>query len=335
MRILFVIHLYYPHHGAGAESMVKNICEFLLKKGHECRILLKESSHYGVEHIYNYEGVEVHPMARSVEGNYHWADILVTHLVYAAETGIIAGVLKKPVYFLSHNTAIYDFVDGIQHPVRVVYTSEAMRNKLNYQSESFILHPPVDFRKMDLGFDPSQNEYITLINLNANKGGALFWEIARAMPEKKFLGVTGAYDPQVHKDLPNVKIVPNTPNILDIYGITRIIIMPSEYESWGMVATEAMCNGIPVIYNPTFGLEENVGDAGIRCKRIDDPLNNYEGGDGEGILPIPENVEKWVKAIKSLDNHVFYMRVSNRSRKRSRELDPLAELEAFEKWITS
>jgi hypothetical protein len=43
--------------------------------------------------------------------------------------------------------------------------------------------------------------------------------------------------------------------------------MPSHYESWGMVASEAMASGIPVICSDTPGLRENCGDAAIYAER--------------------------------------------------------------------
>lgn len=336
MNILFSIHLYLPKHQAGGETYCHNMARYFISKGHVVHVLLHESSEYGIDRMYSFEGVDVFPVLRgmNLEPFITWADVIFTHLAFAPWSIQISRLYKKKVYFISHNTHNYDCVSATEYPVGVVYNSNAMKKILNYNRDSFVLHPVTDWRKYDLGKDPEKNEYITLVSLNLNKGGRLFWEIAKAMPERKFLGVLGSYDEQVEGKLPNVKVIPNDPDILNVYRQTRIILMPSQYESWGMVATEAMCNGIPVIYNPTFGLEENVGNAGIRVIREDEITDVELGGSGKGILPIRANVEKWVKAIKSLDNHVFYQRVSNRSRKRSRELDPLKELEEFEKWIT-
>ena len=45
--------------------------------------------------------------------------------------------------------------------------------------------------------------------------------------------------------------------------------MPSNNETWGRTAVEAMASGIPVIHSESPGLVECVGGAGIQCDRID------------------------------------------------------------------
>jgi glycosyltransferase involved in cell wall biosynthesis len=174
--------------------------------------------------------------------------------------------------------------------------------------------PPVDYRIYDLKIDPWKNEYITLINTNENKGGKIFEEIARQMPNKRFLGVLGSYDEQLDSKLPNLKLVPNTSNINQYYRQTRILLMPSEYESWGRTATEAMCSGIPVICSEAEGLKENCGTAGIYIK------NRNE-------------IKSWVNAINRLDDKKAYEEASRKAKARSREHDPSKALDEFEGWF--
>ncbi|WP_262928542.1 glycosyltransferase family 4 protein [Streptomyces sp. CBMA152] len=47
-----------------------------------------------------------------------------------------------------------------------------------------------------------------------------------------------------------------------VYSRSRVILMPSLYESWGRVAVEAFASGIPVIAHTTPGLVESMGEAG-------------------------------------------------------------------------
>jgi glycosyltransferase involved in cell wall biosynthesis len=225
-----------------------------------------------------------------------------------------ASIYKKPVFHLIHNSHKYPEIENAHNPQHIVYNSLWIKRKLNYKWDNFTLTPPVDYRTFDLGKDSEENEFITLINLNENKGGKIFESIAKAMPHKRFLGVLGSYDDQVRPNIPNLKIVPNTADIKPIYGMTRILLMPSEYESWGRTATEAMCNGIPVICSNADGLVENCGYAGIFIKDRND-------------------VKSWVEAITKLDEKKAYAEASRRARKRAKDHDPRKALDEFELWL--
>jgi len=197
-------------------------------------------------------------------------------------------------------------------------------------------HPPCDTTNYVV---ESSREFITLISLNERKGGNLFYEIAKAMPDKKFLGVVGSYDNPgplklqqldiINKliQLPNFTLVPNTPDILSTYRRTRLLLMPSDYESWGRTATEAMCSGIPVICTPTPGLKENCGDAGIYIGEV------VESAEPGAAHVDPGTVEDWVKAIQSMDNPAKYEKYSLLCKRRAEELDPNRELEGLENFL--
>ena len=75
--------------------------------------------------------------------------------------------------------------------------------------------------------------------------------------------------------------------------------MPSNYESWGMVAAEALANGIPVICSPTPGLKENCSDAAI--------YNSFY------------NVTNYVPLLQSLDNPDTYNYWSSKGLERTKE----------------
>jgi glycosyltransferase involved in cell wall biosynthesis len=84
------------------------------------------------------------------------------------------------------------------------------------------------------------------------------------------LGVLGSYGEQIIDDtLKNLKYVPQTGDVHLIYGKSNIILMPSDYESYGRVALEAAINRLPVICTPTDGLKECLGAAGLYFDRND------------------------------------------------------------------
>jgi len=154
---------------------------------------------------------------------------------------------------------------------------------------------------------PFRGDRITLINANENKGVHQFLELARRMPERKFLGVRPYYG-NMTTPLPlggNIEWVPFSDDIRTILRRTRILLVPSYYESFGRVAVEAMVNGIPVLYSKPAvnspypggsieGMQSWIGDAAIQCNR--------------------ERPEEWMEAIRSLDNEETYADLSARSR---------------------
>ena len=276
---------------------------------------MHQANHYKITNNYVFDGVDVFPPNPNVVDNLmRWNDAIITHLDYTRWTVSAAKLYKKPVFHLIHNSHPYPEIIDAERNQHIVYNSLWLKNKLQYKWPNFILTPPVDYRIYDLQIDPGKNEYITLINTNENKGGKIFEKIAQAMPNKRFLGVLGSYDPQMDARLPNLKLAPNSPDILQHYRQTRILLMPSEYESWGRTATEAMCSGIPVISSEAQGLKENCGSAGIYIKDRND-------------------IKSWVNAINKLDDKKAYEEASRKAKARSREHDPRKALDEFETWF--
>jgi glycosyltransferase involved in cell wall biosynthesis len=287
----------------------------LQSKGHNVRVLLHDANKYKIRDNYVFDGIDVFPPNPNViEGLMRWCDAVFTHLDYTRWTIHIAKMYRKPVFHLIHNSHPYPEIIDAEKNQHIIYNSLWLKELLNYNFSNFIVTPPVDYNYYDLGNEPEKSEYITLINLNENKGGKIFGEIARAMPHKSFLGVYGSYDEQITPNLPNVTYVPNSADIKQWYAKTRILLMPSKYESWGRTATEAMCSGIPVICTDTPGLKENCDKAGIYIKDR-------------------SNVKEWVEAITKLDDKKAYSWASRKAKARSREFDTRKTLDEFENWF--
>ncbi|MCX4095527.1 glycosyltransferase [Nocardia sp. alder85J] len=152
------------------------------------------------------------------------------------------------------------------------------------------------------------------MNLNPDKGGELFWQIAAWTPSWNFLGVRGAHGQQIMPAprLPNCEVaegVTGKQMRTHVYSRSRVILMPSLYESWGRVAIEAYASGIPVIAHPTPGLVEALGEAGIFAYR--DDLN------------------AWTHALMSLQDPKNWEKASRRARARSDELSANADLDLW------
>lgn len=319
LKILWSIHLYPPMHNCGAEYVAHHVSKYLISQGHEVRVLLHQSASVNIKNVYVYEGVDVFPPNQNIiERLFKWADVIFTHLDYTPWTIGYARMQKKKVFHFIHNDTPYASVIGAEKPQWIVYNSNAVKERLNYKHEGYVMHPPCDWRHYDINKDPIDNEYITLINLDHNKGGHILKHIAERMPDRKFLAVKGSYSYSEDPNIPgqvvdqpiNVTVMNNTPNIMTVYRMTRILLMPSKYESWGRTATEAMCSGIPVISTHTFGLDENLGSAGIYIEDRDD-------------------IDSWLKEIKKLDDKKSYHSASKKAKARSRELDPETELKGL------
>lgn len=302
--------------------MIHQMAKHFMKQGHHVRVLLHQAGMYGVKRVYSYEGIDVFPPDKGIDDLlFGWADCVFTHLDYTKWTVVQGNKHRKPVFFITHNTSdSYNTLINWNKNTFVIYNSHSAKQTLGYTRPGMVVHPPCDWRHYDDGADHFGEKYITLINLDHNKGGAVLKEIAKRMPDRKFLGVIGSYSAppdigQITDQPGNVKVIPKTTEIREVYKETRILIMPSEYESWGRTATEAMCSGIPVISTETFGLKENCGDAGIYCDRND--------------------IDAWVKAIKKLDDRKAYKAQSKKCRERSRELDPINELNELTKWVSN
>jgi|GEM_PF-3210740 len=116
--------------------------------------------------------------------------------------------------------------------------------------------------------------YITYINPRTEKGIHLFCKIAALLPDMPFLVVRGWSRDNFTGDelqalefirsLPNVKLMSPRSDMRDVYGLTRILVVPSRWqESWARVIGEAQANGIPVVASNRGSSALNVGQGGV------------------------------------------------------------------------
>jgi glycosyltransferase involved in cell wall biosynthesis len=318
LTVVARLHGYPPDHNAGAEWMTHSMLRALAARGHDVRVhLFRSSSFWG---RYALQGVQVWPMnaaARTAGALGAVADVVLSHLEgvpFAKEAGRRGGV---PVVSICHNTLGQTFEEASGVDL-AIYNSQWMRveaeafyadGALEAPQRTLVVRPPVfaeDYRT-------TPGDRVTLINLNDNKGGALFWELARRMPDVQFLGVRGSYGDQIVEELPNVQVLAHIPGsgMRDrVYARTRILLAPSEYESWGRVAAEACASGIPVLAHPTPGLSECLGGAGTLLDRADP--------------------DAWEKAIRRLlAEPGAWEEAAAAASRRSLELDPADELQAW------
>lgn len=294
----------------------------LVERGHKVEVWL---SRYGkAVEPYSYRGVTIVPQASRLDFSLavRRADVLVSHLECVPSTAALAHGHGKPLVVVCHNTHRKSFRDmAAGETALAVYNSEWMGREAEVfyaeypaalrPKQTIVVRPPVfaeDYRV------PSTGDCITLINCNQDKGGDLLWRLAARMPDRKFLGVRGAYGVHVSPpmDLPNLEYIDHVPGeqMADlVYARTRVLLLPSKYESWGRVGVEALASGIPVVAHPNPGVCEALGDAGLYADHTD--LDAYLG------------------ILAKLDKKPAWNTASRAAKARSKALDPADELAAW------
>ena len=312
-RSVMFLHAYVPFWNAGSEVCAHTVNKTLAAKGHEVWV--------GVPGYPNriYEGVHMFDLN----------DRALTHSILKHTQVLSTHSYRDRCLKLSRNygAAFIDWFHGGTYtanankaprnndPTRwAVFNSTSLMESFDDISENriHILRPPVDWREYEV--QKPNPKYITLSNLNENKGGQILIQIAKSAPELDFLGVRGSYWKQIEDHtVENITYINNTPRIKEVYAVTKILIMPSKDETWGRTAVEAMSSGIPVIAAPTPGLRECCEDAALFVERND--------------------IKEWVRLIRRLStDKAFYDEYATRGKARAKQLEPTHDLEMFVEW---
>jgi len=322
LRILWIDQTYVPYVNAGSEVCSHQLNKFLLSKPYKWEVYV--ASPNMPKRVYdNVRCFDLHDHATFV-------DVLQrTHMIHGHQR-----TYRKSMIALSRTTGI-PFVSwphteqyvrqykdswnlpSINGRQFTVFNSKQMKEQVRIEDDtSFVLFPPVNYREYMVNKEEHERKYVTLSNVNDNKGGKLLIALAKACPDIQFQGVTGGYYEQIkEKGIPNLRYLPHTDTIKEVYATTWVQIMPSKEETWGRTAVEAMSSGIPVVVSPTAGLRECCGEAAIYCDRSD--------------------LQAWITTLKKLsEDKEFYNKRSAAALERARGLDPLPELDRCEDWLS-
>lgn len=319
LRVVARVHAYPPDHNAGAEWMLHEMLRALAGRGHEAEVWLSQPA--ASSRPYEVDGVRVVPHLAGGKGFpavAARAHGLVSHLENVPFTAAVARGHGVPLITVCHNT-----FDLTWQPMVSGSTALAVANSAWMLAEAreyfaarscrgpdrwLVVRPPVwpgEYRT-------EPGECITLVNCTMSKGAGVLSELARHLQDRKFLAVRGGYGEQQPPEWANVLVLDHMPGRSmreAVYARTRVLLMPSDYESWGRAGVEAMASGIPVIAHPTPGLVESLGDAGIFVDRAD--------------------VGAWRAAVLRLDDPAVYAAASRRALARSGQLDPAGDLSAW------
>jgi glycosyltransferase involved in cell wall biosynthesis len=309
LRVLALVPRYVPTHNAGSEVMIARLNRVLIDAGHEVQVIATwHSSRDG----YIHEGVRVHEVSQAEADERVVAsspDVILTHYDEVARAARLSARTGIPWVAVIHKDSADAAADLARGPhLSVFNTHHLAAHFADHAGASLIVHPPVFVAEHAV----APGEAVTLVNLSAEKGAGVFYALADRFPRWPFLGVLGAYGRQdIRTDRPNVIIHAHTSNMREVWRRTRIVLMPSVRETYGLVAVEAMASGIPVIAHPTPGLRESTGAGGLFADRDD--------------------LDAWAGILDRLTNLDRFAAASAYARFRSRELatEGAAEMAAF------
>jgi hypothetical protein len=289
--------------------MLHELLKALHRRGHRVQVHLSRFSRTSTPYIR--DGVEIYPRdSRDWQDAAYKADALITHLDNTSTVISAAIAFRKPLVQVLHNTHAPTRMWASCKNDLLVYNSDWMRRELGDHPNGIVVRPPVHVSDYDVG---EPGGMTTLVNLNQAKGGVIFAQLAALHPNVGFLGVLGAYGEQLDPRLPNALIRQHGQDMRWAYTRTKVLLMPSSYESYGRVGVEAMCSGIPVIATDTPGIREALGDAGT-------------------FMHPEADAHDWsAELMHHLHDPRFYAQQSTKARSRAHAVDLLAtaEVETF------
>lgn len=365
-------------HCAGSEVTLHVALRAMVKRGHDVTVIADRTPE-----DYEIDGIKVkslpnnqfhHSTVREIAKD---ADLLITHLDCTSLAMTLAVDLQKPLVHFSHNHAQLGYWSVPPHKAQlVIFNSNWIAMNETYKDkpwpgESVIIHPIVEPDK----YRCERGTKITFCNPTEGKGVETVHRLAEAMPDYEFLIVEGIYGEQVAPPNlsdewvvahPNIEHMKNTPDFREVLCKTKILLMPSNYESYGRCAVEAACAGIPSIVHPTQGLWEALGDgrrypavnteygvegsvviaretlpaglfddglvngAGIFCRRLES-VNPKAENAAEVEAVNAKRLQAWKAQIKRLySDEVYYRSRVDAALKLAASLDPEREFDRLE-----
>jgi hypothetical protein len=175
---------------------------------------------------------------------------------------------------------------GVVYADYAVYNTETSARQWG-EPGAVVLHPPIS----DLPSNTSTGgDAYTCLSSLRNKGVQVMLSLAEMYPDKRFIIVRSPAEPthgipdleEQAARLPNVELHPRV-DPKDVYKYleqTRVLLVPSMYETYGMSAIEAAGYGIPSIHVDTPHVREGIGDAAVLIS----PLSITEAANGINLI---------------------------------------------------
>jgi glycosyltransferase involved in cell wall biosynthesis len=328
---MFVVAVDLTEDGkCGATYTLRGLLKALAARGHRVQVVVQERPTDGA----TYDGF---PMKWYHYADREWraADVIVCQHypcgAFARKLNHTTGANRPIVYVANFGDCTgYLQEEKMKYEEAIVCMSKAMEDAFSRKFAAaakppytlLTVTPPVSFQHYsNVPFFSAQRDKITFINCNVVKGADTFREIARRMPDRQFLVVKGYYQSHFDvSDLSNVEMVEFEPDIRKVFARTRLLLCPSRQESWGRVANEAMCAGIPVLYSEPYRLPGRLlTTEGLAC---------CVGANAGLALPATD-VDAWMAGIEKMDDPESYETMSQAAVERAQAIEQENGLPAF------
>jgi len=232
---------------------------------------------------YEYDGVLVRPATGTSlqcirdDAESAGATILFGHSTLADDTIRAARHKHLPSILAIH--APRRFGADLRHAKTTatvrLYNTEAARRDWR-DPRGWVLHPPVG---LPFPIPDGPHNALTLTSSLKNKGANRVLDLAKRRYDQRFIIVESPAHP-THGDpdfwmnaekLDNVEVWPRLhPNEMGrLWAETRVLLVPSRYETYGMAAMEAAWYGIPSVHIDTPDVREGIGTAALLLKTTD------------------------------------------------------------------
>lgn len=351
-KILYVSGSYFPAPG-GSEQTMHSLMKHLLQKGYICRVVTREDNKKKSKDYIDgvaISRVDSKNLERFLQEDFikDKPDVIMTQLMWSDRVIRVASSYKIPViYFVRSVGGNLDLSYKSSYRVAAIVSNSEVTQRFikeNWGRDSIVMYPIIDPEQFIVNSHKPQ--YITLVNPLKVKGGEIFKEIAKSLPEEKFLAVRGwthlkdqagkNWDMKkmqemadAFKDTPhipeevdfsgqnNVEVVGPFEDMRSVYGQTKILVVPSLWdEAFGRVVVEAMLNGIPVIASNKGYLSHTVGAGGFIIQKVED-------------------IASWVDTIRSLNNPARYQELKEKAKKAAQRFKPEVEVQKIQELLES
>lgn len=324
MHILAAL-LAWPPTAIGGPIASAELLRELHRRGHKITVISQtedrrklELDDHGIPHRMD-DGIKVTSMRgwrSAIARRFIDVDVVYTHpdLLNTQMTRPVgwdmARAINAPLVYALHNMKRTTHISSRQWPAAMyIWNSESTRrySEISVDVSGVVAFPLLHVQDHYVS-DRSNATAVTLVNVSNEKGARVFFSLAERLPNVSFIAVRGGYNAQLVSALPNVTTVgPFKRELLPemVWSKTRVLLMPSKIEAWGMSALEAACSGIPTIACPAAGLVEALDWAGTFVDESD--LDRWE----VELTSLLDDQERY--ALRSADAYVRAMEVERLS----------------------